>query len=568
MFRRLLLGAALFSSFAAAQLLNTTTELRSSLNPSVTGQNVTLTASVTPATNPNVTGSVTFKDGAVTLNTVAIAPGAGAATYTTATLSAGSHSLTAVYNGDRSHNASPDSPVLTQDVHDITTTTLTASPASPGVFGATTLLTATVGSPGPATGKVTFYSGITTLGSATLPANGTASLATIGVPAGTNNLTAYYGGDTSNLASFSVALARRVNAKPADVSRAFTSVPLGNGNTGSFGTASGDFNGDGKADVAVSVGGSGGVEILLGNGDGTFQAPVFYPASGGVTAIAVADFNEDGIQDLVVADSGGDPGRFWILLGNGNGTFQIPVSYSTGAFAGSYSVTVADFNRDGAPDVAVALSNGTAIVFLGAGDGTFPGVNIVSIGPAAFGIAAGDFNGDGIPDLVNANASYVGILLGAGDGTFLRESRLTDSHGPLGVAIGDLNGDGVADLVVSNNTALVVTVFLGNGNGTFAAGVEYPSLGTALSLALGDVNGDGKTDIVYPDQSCCGFEVLVFAGNGNGTFQPYTRYQGDAAPLAVAVADFNGDGRTDIAVSLASTSLGLLPGRRLPAGHS
>src|SRR5262249_11905738 len=160
--------------------------------------------------------------------------------------------------------------------------------------------------------------------------------------------------------------------------------------------------------------------ILLGNGDGTFRAAANYPVTKARFSLAVGDFNGDGILDLVVANSGTPPNRqdasVDVLLGNGDGSFQAAGSFPAGPYP--LSVTVADFNGDGIPDLAVAnLSNATVSVLLGQGNGSFgPAVGYrVGVGPQ--GLAVGDFNGDGIPDLAVANSgsNTVSVLLGNGD---------------------------------------------------------------------------------------------------------------------------------------------------------
>jgi len=192
-----------------------------------------------------------------------------------------------------------------------------------------------------------------------------------------------------------------------------------------------DLNGDGRLDLVVVNGcdtafncGAGGVTVMLGNGDGTFQGDPSYPSGGFVTqAVAVGDFNGDGKPDLVVANycvgSGGNcaNGVIGILLGKGDGTYEAPAIFSSGGYA-TQSVLVGDFNGDGKVDIAVAnlclssssCSNGGVVsVLLGNGDGTFQqALSYASGGYEAFWLAAGDFNGDGKPDLAVANACVSG----------------------------------------------------------------------------------------------------------------------------------------------------------------
>jgi hypothetical protein len=261
--------------------------------------------------------------------------------------------------------------------------------------------------------------------------------------------------------------------------------------------------------------------------------------------VAVGDFNGDGVPDLAVADYGGGVS---VLLGNGDGSFQAPVSYLVGT--ASTSVAVADFNGDGIPDLAVVNQSGGVSVLLGNGDGTFGKAVKSGAGYDPYALAVGDFNGDGIPDLAVTNYYYlqgVSILPGNGDGTFARASSINDNAGwHNAVAVGDFNGDGAADLAVTSIASERVSVFLGHGDGTFGPAVSYAVDSYGGSVAVGDFNGDGIADLAVPTYADT---VDVLLGRGDGSFQGAASYAVGTNPRSVAVGDFNGDAYPDLAVA-------------------
>jgi hypothetical protein len=325
-----------------------------------------------------------------------------------------------------------------------------------------------------------------------------------------------------------------------------------------------DFNGDGIADLAVvnpcnsSYCGSGypSVAILIANGDGTFQAPVMY-ATGSYQpmSVAVGDFNGDGAADLVVASQCASSvscgiGQVSVLLGNGDGTFQAPVSYSTGATSAAF-LAVGDFNNDGAADLAVANAGtqDSVGILLGNGDGTFQtAVLYASGGVFASSVAVADFNGDGAPDLVVVNgcATYtnlsnltcsasgsVAVLLGNGDGTF-QPPVIYGSGGSEAdfVAVADFNGDGNLDLAVGNRgptgggSGGVVSLLLGNGDGTFQPAGAYSTGGSsAASVSRGDFNGGGHPDLAVvnqcPTSGSCTNSIVGVLSNTTSNFSLY-----------------------------------------------
>jgi hypothetical protein len=315
-----------------------------------------------------------------------------------------------------------------------------------------------------------------------------------------------------------------------------------------FSVAVGDFNGDGRPDLAVAnqVGNS--VSVLLGNGDGSFQTARNFAAGDTPKSVVIGDFNNDGKLDLAVANIVSN--TVSVLLGNGDGTFQTPQTFATGFFP--FSVAVGDFNGDGKPDLAVANETGSSVsVLLGNGDGTFQTPQNYFVGFAADSVAVGDFNGDGKPDLA-VSGNGVSVLLGNGDGTFQTPQNYGAGGGTaLSVAVSDLNGDGKSDLAVANNLLPgTVSVLLGNGDGTFQAAHNFAVGADAVSVVVGDFNGDGKPDLAVPNVSQNSVSVLL--GNGDGTFQTAHNFAVGASPWSVAMGDFNRDGKPDLAIANAA----------------
>ena len=343
-----------------------------------------------------------------------------------------------------------------------------------------------------------------------------------------------------------------------------------------YGLATADVNGDGKPDLLVAdecgsntncTGGT--VSVLLSNGDGTFQPASTFP-SGGLYALWIAsgDLNGDGKADIVVTNeciSSNDcsQGVVSVLLGNGDGTFQAPITYST--TNNGQSVLLADLNGDGKLDIVLAsqcsdntCASGAIQILLGNGDGTFQtAVSYNSGGIYSLGAAVGDTNGDGKLDIMvasecisNSNCSngVVGVLLGNGDGTF--QPAVTYNSGgndARSVQAADMNGDGKLDLVVENACSTdcstgAISVLLGNGDGTFqtATTTSVPQSQGFQSIVVGDFNGDHKMDVAS------GGANALLLGNGDGTLQPSTSL--GAFGIGTLVADFNGDGRPDLAV--------------------
>jgi len=319
-----------------------------------------------------------------------------------------------------------------------------------------------------------------------------------------------------------------------------------------FGTATisvvaGDFNNDGKLDLAaVQLTNGSQVVFLPGNGDGTFGTPTVFQVGIGPWKLAAADFNGDGNLDLVTPGS--------VLLGNGDGTFQAPVLLHAGDVPGL--VATGDFNTDGRPDIALgSLDNLDITVLLNQGGRLAPTPSFPVSG-LAVNVATGDFNGDGLDDLavVSSNSGTVGVLLSNGHRTFSPSAELS-VPGAATVLVRDFNRDGHLDLAVGTSTQ--VFLFFGAGNGTFTAGPVYDlstyctifdiSPGPMPCFVAGDFNGDGILDLAGANGPAGTISVLL--GNGDGTFRTGTTFSSGPNPLRLVAANFGGVGGQDLAVA-------------------
>ena len=363
----------------------------------------------------------------------------------------------------------------------------------------------------------------------------------------------------------------QINASAQSATFARTNYPiLGNNHIVA------DLNGDGIPDLAAT--GAIGVGVMLGTGDGTFRPRVNFPAGAQSQDLAAGDFNGDGRMDLAVSLNSPDL-SLALLTGNGDGTFSAPVTFAnTAAQDDSPAVVATDLDNDGRLDVVLAhmlscfispcVAARNITVMLGLGDGTFLTPFEIEVGTGMSRIAVSDFNSDGIKDLgIAGDQSQVYVLLGIGNGSFLKQPTITltpDTFGVDGtdIDVADLNGDTIQDLVVSIGlNGSRTAILLGNNDGTFqpARIIVDTRLRVPQHQAIADFNRDGFLDlaIALADGTEGLFQILL--GNGDGTFRSPVMYA-VPPPLSsvgggtIVTGDFNRDGRPDIGLPIIGAS--------------
>jgi hypothetical protein len=322
---------------------------------------------------------------------------------------------------------------------------------------------------------------------------------------------------------------------------------------------SGDFDGDGVLDLATANDVSSDVSILLGNGDGSFEVFATYPVGGGPRSITVGDFNHDDILDIATINSSNTVS---VLIGDGDAGFTAPLRISTSDGELAYrpnAIAVGDFDSDGAPDLAIAAStptDGYVGIFLAKDKAAFAPPTYYPIGPNPQAIAVADLDNDGRLDLAittGGNPGNVYILLGDGRGGFAGAGMpIPVGNSPKAIVVGNFNPDSYLDLAVVNEGSNNISVLLGRGDGQFdTAGTFGIGAGGRAPQALvaGDFNNDRILDLAVTRDAMIGNgSIAILHGDGAGNFTLARTVPVGIGPIALAAADFNGDGHLDLAV--------------------
>lgn len=329
----------------------------------------------------------------------------------------------------------------------------------------------------------------------------------------------------------------------------------------------GDINNDGNLDIVSSTN-VGPKYSMLGNGDGTFRAPLSFASGGGnAQASLLADFNNDGNLDLVNNNTGGGTSGS-IYIGNGNGSFIAPVSWnqttSSSPVVGNLALSSDDFNNDGNLDLVLAAGTDSFQLTFGNGDGTFRAA-ISMISATGLGVSgtvrSGDINGDGKADLlIGATGPRLAVLQGNGDGTFKVSQQITSNAFWPSASFVDVDNDGNLDIAgISASGTLSSYSYMGNGDGTFrnsalrSTGISAPDSVNSF-LKFTDLNGDGFQDMLFTDS---GTNIFMMTGNGDGSFLAPTSFS-SPAQTNLNVGDFNGDGVVDLATASSSPVSGFI----------
>lgn len=463
---------------------------------------------LTGDTSPTVTGTWEPEQSlAVTLNGV---------TYTDLSFVAAGWSL-----------AIPDANALAVGSYDVTTrvTDLAGNATDSSVTGAVTIQAAPTGLFGTGT-SVAVGTRPIALASGDFDNNGVVDLAVANQTGNSVSLLLGAGGG-----SFQAALTAAVGSAP-------------------YALAAGNLNGDGSLDLAVVNSGDDTLSLLLGNGQGGFVAqPQILATGSNPFSVTLLTINGDSYPDIAVANENG--ASVSVFLSNGDGTYPTAASQTVTGLLHPYAIASADVNGDGSDDLVVGNSSEASVaVILSNGDGGFFGPTAYPTGNGVTGVAVRDLDADGWIDIVTANnaGNNVSVLLNDGAGGFPNHVEYLAGTQARNVAIGDVDGDGKPDLMVTSAASSTVGVLTGVGDGTFLDRVSFPTGQTPWGLALGDLNGDDKADLAVANWGSDSVSVLLNQRTNN-LFQAKSEYPVASEPYAIGAADLNGDGSADLATA-------------------
>ncbi|MBS4066190.1 MAG: T9SS type A sorting domain-containing protein [Chitinophagaceae bacterium] len=339
------------------------------------------------------------------------------------------------------------------------------------------------------------------------------------------------------------------------VSNIYTVSLYAGGGDGIHDLVTTDFNGDGKLDLAFPMYATG-YYTMFGNGNGTFGPAINHTLTPGALNVISSDFNNDNKPDLAFAIQG-NSSCLSIAMNSGSGNFLPTFTLAVGPDPVDFKAL--DFNNDGKTDLVTSNSGTNQLFFVtGNGNGTFAPSFSMSMPGSPCSVIAEDLNGDSFVDLAVAleGQSVVSILSGNGSGIFTVSSTYSVGNHPREIRAADLNNDGSMDLVTLNLMNQTLSVLISSGSGTFSQAINYQSSNLTHAIAIGDFNNDSKKDILVGLNLILGYGNMVYLkGNGNGTFISPRSYYAGFSPGEMTSNDFNSDGFPDIAVTNDSATL-------------